>query len=251
MKKSPKPSSSPLPRTESRSRSPAKRRPSSTRPPPRRPRSPPTSATDLPRKERKAPKGARSRRRRLPPRRWSIHRSRTRVGERRASSSRATGPAGDRIDSTIARSGVARGFAARAPLSQERRRDRFRRRSRRPADCLRPAASVKAARWIAVGRLDYNSSGLLLLTTSGELAARLMHPRYEIEREYAVRAEGELSNERDRTAHEPECCLTMVRRISFRSTMRADEDATTGIVLCSRKAATARCAGCSKPLDIA
>lgn len=54
---------------------------------------------------------------------------------------------------------------------------------------------IRGSRWIAVGRLDFNSCGLLLVTDSGELANRLMHPRYGLEREYAVRVLGELSPE--------------------------------------------------------
>lgn len=54
---------------------------------------------------------------------------------------------------------------------------------------------IKNGRWISIGRLDFNTSGLLLFTNNGELANKLMHPSSNIDREYLVRVQGEMQKE--------------------------------------------------------
>lgn len=61
---------------------------------------------------------------------------------------------------------------------------------------------IKHGRWVSIGRLDINTSGLLLFTTDGELANKLTHPSSQIEREYAVRVMGEVTPEMVQAMHD-------------------------------------------------
>src|SRR5262249_46923896 len=83
-----------------------------------------------------------------------------------------------------------------------------------------------SAKWIAVGRLDFNSEGLLLFTTSGELANRLMHPRYEVEREYAVRIVGRLTPEHEKALLEGVSLDDGVARVSSLADAGGEEEGT-------------------------
>ena len=74
--------------------------------------------------------------------------------------------------------------------------------------------AIRSGKWLAIGRLDYNTCGLLIFTTSGELANRLMHPRFEVEREYAVRIIGELTDENDPRSSPRACAWRTAWRAS-------------------------------------
>ena len=105
--------------------------------------------------------------------------------------------------------------------------------------------NIGNGKWIAIGRLDFNTEGLLLFTNSGELANKMMHPRYEVEREYAVRVMGLL------TPEQQQALLTGIELEDGPARSRSSRTAaakgpTTGITSSSRKAAIARCGGCSR-----
>ena len=103
---------------------------------------------------------------------------------------------------------------------------------------------LQQGKWQSVGRLDINTEGLLLFTNSGDLANQLMHPRFGVEREYAVRVLGTLERRRARKLLEG-VEIDGQRAASSRSRTAAARARTTGTASSSPKAATARCASCS------
>jgi 23S rRNA pseudouridine2605 synthase len=101
-------------------------------------------------------------------------------------------------------------------------------------------------KWQSVGRLDLNTEGLLLFTSSGELANNLMHPRFGLEREYAVRVLGALNQDEKKPAGRVK--LDDGWPILGRSKKAVARGPTAGTGSPFQRAATVKCVACSKPL---
>jgi 16S rRNA U516 pseudouridylate synthase RsuA-like enzyme len=115
---------------------------------------------------------------------------------------------------------------------------------------VRPCSALPKllqGKWQSVGRLDLNTEGLLLFTSSGELANNLMHPRFGLEREYAVRVLGALSNDEKQRLLDG-VGSKMARPSSAPSKTGAARAPTVGTASPSRKAAIAKCAACFEAL---
>ena len=120
-------------------------------------------------------------------------------------------------------------------------------RIRRPPHGVRAPAKLKSGRWISIGRLDFNTSGLLLFTTDGELANALMHPSSNIEREYMVRVMGDVREEMLHRMLEGVMLEDGMARFTDIQQMSAARASTAGSAWCSWKAAIAKCGACGNP----
>jgi pseudouridine synthase len=107
---------------------------------------------------------------------------------------------------------------------------------------FRKLPRLQHGKWQSVGRLDLNTEGLLLFTSSGELANKLMHPRFGLEREYAVRVLGALSNEEKQRLLEA-FAWTMAWLRSGPLKMAVERAPTAGIASRSLRGVIAKCVG--------